>query len=76
MPVDLPPAVPKYRQCNIEFADHRHYPNDEHLTIGFNGYAQMRLHADCVSVDYVDITGATIFTEAWKVSDGVLQRVS
>ena len=76
MPVDLPPAHPKHRECVVEFADHRHYPNDENLTIGYNGYAQMTLKADRVTVQYVDIDATVIFTEVWKVdANGLLQRI-
>ena len=33
MPVDLPPKNPPHPECIVEFADVRHYPNDENLTI-------------------------------------------
>jgi hypothetical protein len=74
MPVDLPPASPKHAECVVEFTDERLYPNDENLTIGFNGYAQLTVRGDQVSVRYVDVHGAVIFSEVWAVKNGALQR--
>lgn len=76
MPVDLPPGRPKHAQCVVEFTDHRHYPNDENLTIGFNGFAKMSLHENRAMIQYVDVHGATIFSESWVCEDGWLQRVN
>ncbi|MET0220869.1 MAG: metallophosphoesterase [Tardiphaga sp.] len=76
MPIDLPPADPKHPECAVEFVDQRHYPNDEHLTIGYNGYVRMTLNADRVTVEYQDVLGAIIFTEAWTVdAGGNFQRI-
>jgi len=74
MPVELPPAKPKHAQCVIEFTDRRHYPNDENLTIGFNGFAKLSLHDNRTKIQYVDVHGATIFSESWTCEDGKLQR--
>jgi hypothetical protein len=74
MPVDLPPSRPKHAQCVVEFTDRRHYPNDENLTIGFNGFAKMSLHENRATIQYVDVHGATIFSESWVCEDGWLQR--
>jgi hypothetical protein len=74
MPVDLPPAQPKYAQCIVEFTDDRHYRNDENLTIGFNGYAELTLKDNQATVGYVDVYGKRIFSETWVVNNGVLQR--
>ncbi|MBV8840013.1 MAG: metallophosphoesterase, partial [Alphaproteobacteria bacterium] len=76
MPVDLPPEDAKHDECIVEFVDHRPYRNDENLTIGYNGYAQMTLQADQLTVHYVDIEGTAIFSESWKVgADGALRRM-
>jgi Calcineurin-like phosphoesterase len=75
MPVELPPALSKHAQCTVEFTDSRHYPNDENLEIGFNGFAQMSLRDNQAMIQYVDVHGATIFSESWLVEDGKLQRV-
>ena len=76
MPVDLPPAKPKHAQCVVEFTDRRHYANDENLTIGFNGFAKMSLNDNRATIQYVDVHGATIFSESWVCEDGWLQRVA
>ena len=75
MPVDLPPAKPKHARCVVEFTDRRHYPNDENLAIGFNGFAKLSLHDNRATIQYVDVHGATIFSESWVCEDGWLQRV-
>jgi Calcineurin-like phosphoesterase len=75
MPVDLPPDQPKHAECAVEFADARHYPNDENLTIGFNGFAQMLLRGNRLTVHYVDVHGAVIFSESWDVENGALRRI-
>jgi hypothetical protein len=74
MPVDLPPAKPKHPDCPVEFVDHRHYRNDENLTIGLNGFARIVLDGNRMSIDYVDLHDETIFSETWLVEEGVLQR--
>jgi hypothetical protein len=75
MPVDLPPKKIPHPECETEFVDDRLYPNDENLRVGFNGYARLRLRGDALRIDYVDIGGAILFRECWKVESGVLQRV-
>jgi hypothetical protein len=74
MPIDLPPADPKHPECDIEFVDERKYPNDENLTVGYNGFARLTLRADTAAVDYVDVCGELIFAETWRVASGVLLR--
>ena len=75
MPVELPPTLPRHPRCAVEFTDSRHYPNDENLAIGFNGFAQMSLRENRATIQYVDVHGALIFSESWVVEDGELQRV-
>jgi hypothetical protein len=74
MPVDLPPQ-PKHPECRVEFVDTRLYPNDENLTIGFNGFVKMALDANRLKVDYVDIHDDVVFSETWEVINGSLTRV-
>jgi Calcineurin-like phosphoesterase len=76
MPIDLPPKRPKHAECIVEFTDKRHYPNDEHLKVGYNGYAQLTLRNQQLTVDYVDVEATVIFTETWRVDNGVLRRLS
>ena len=64
-----------HAQCVVEFTDRRHYPIDENLTIGFNGFAKMSLYENRATIHYVDVRGATIFSESWVCEDGWLQRV-
>jgi hypothetical protein len=73
MPVDLPPPRPEHAACVVEFTDRRHYHNDETLKIGYNGFAQLTLRGKCLTADYVDLCGKTVFSEDWKVDDGKLQ---
>ena len=75
MPVDLPPATPKHPECVVEFVDERHYPNDEGLTIGFNGHAQMVLRGPSATIDYLDLHGQLLFSEEWRTTNGNLARV-
>jgi hypothetical protein len=75
MPVELPPAQPKHPECAVEFVDTRQYPNDENLTIGYNGHAQMSLQRDQMTVDYLDLHGTVIYSESWAVNNGELQRI-
>ena len=74
MPVDLPPAAPLHDYA-VEFVDERIYPNDENLKVGFNGFAQMTLRQNDLSLDYVDLQGTRVFHEAWTVDRGQLIRV-
>jgi len=76
MPVDLSPPTPKHPQYPVEFVDDRHYPNDENLTVGFNGFARLTLRANRLAVDYVDIHGTVVFAEAWEAADGALTRLA
>jgi hypothetical protein len=75
MPVDLPPARPKHSQCVVEFTDKRNYPNDENLTIGFNGFAQLSMQGNRMTVRYVDVHGTVIFSEVWVTKNGILERI-
>jgi hypothetical protein len=59
----------------VEFVDKRPYPNDENLTIGFNGFVKMALDAKRLKVDYVDVHDAVVFSETWEVNNGALTRV-
>jgi hypothetical protein len=73
MPVDLPPAEPLH-DYTVEFVDKRVYPNDENLKVGFNGFAQMTLQKNELTLDYVDLQGTRVFDEVWTVDRGQLVR--
>ncbi len=76
MPVALPPDMPTHPECRVEFVDSRPYPNDENLTVGFNGFARMTLQANHLKVEYVDVHDVVVFSERWDVNNGTLTRVS
>jgi hypothetical protein len=73
MPVELPPRQ-KHRGCVVEFADKRHYPNNENLKIGYNGFVRLTLRANRLTAEYVDVHGDVIFAEAWTVDGGTLRK--
>lgn len=74
MPVELSPCKPKHPEYRVEFVDDRHYPNDENLAIGFNGFARMTLRGNRAALNYVDIHDSVVFAETWEVNGGVLRR--
>ena len=74
MPVDLPPKAPLH-DFAVEFVDERVYPNDENLLVGYNGFAQMALRDDKLTLNYVDVQVARIFSETWTVDHGKLIRL-
>ncbi len=75
MPVELRPKEPKHPEYKVEFMDDRHYPNDEHLMLGYNGYAQVSLQGNRASVRYVDLKGKEVFFEEWAATGGGLERL-
>ncbi|HEX3954867.1 MAG TPA: metallophosphoesterase [Stellaceae bacterium] len=75
MPVELSPPTPRHPEHRAEFLDDRPYPNDENLKIGFNGFADLTLRRDQLAVDYVDIHGTVVFSEAWAANNGTLRRL-
>jgi hypothetical protein len=74
MPIELRPKV-AHPQFEVEFVDERHYPNDENLTIGFNGFAQLTLDGDLLTAQYVDLEGTVVFSESWTAGRGGLTRL-
>jgi hypothetical protein len=75
MPIELPTEV-KDSNCPVEFEDSRLYPNDENLTVGYNGFATLVLHGNQLEVRYIDVFGDTVFSEQWSARDGVLTRTA
>jgi hypothetical protein len=75
MPIELPSDV-KDSNCPVEFEDSRHYPNDENLTLGYNGFATLVLRGNQLEVRYIDVFGETVFSEQWSARDGVLTRTA
>ena len=53
--------------CNLLAWDNRLYKNDENISAGVNGHANLRFDGPSLHVDYVDLTGQIIFTEDWRV---------
>ena len=74
MPVDLPPRAPLH-DFAVEFVDDRVYPNDENLSVGYNGFAEMTLRDEKLTLDYVDVCGTRVFRETWTVDRGKLIRL-
>ena len=75
MPVDPPPKIAVH-DFAVEFVDERLYPNDENLTVGYNGFAKMILRDDQLTLDYVDVRGTRVFSETtWTVDRGKLVRL-
>jgi hypothetical protein len=74
MPVDLPPKAPLH-EFAVEFVDERLYPNDENLVVGYNGFVEMTLRDNKMTLDYVDVRGARVFSETWTVDQGKLVRL-
>jgi hypothetical protein len=75
MPVDLPPAKAVHPEYDVEYTDERLYPNDENLTIGFNGFARLSFEGALLTVQYVDLHGTVVFSETWTAEQGNLSRV-
>jgi hypothetical protein len=75
MPIELPGEV-NDTNCPVEFEDSRLYPNDENLVVGYNGYAALVLRGNELEVRYIDVLGATVFSEQWSAGDGALIRTS
>jgi len=75
MPIELPTEV-KDSSCPVEFEDTRLYPNDENLTLGYNGFATLVFNGNQLEVRYIDIFGDTVFSEQWAARDGVLTRTA
>ena len=77
MPVDLPPSRVINPDCAVEFLDHRKYPNNEGLNVGYNGFARLTFRRETLAVEYVDLEGTVLFQESWSVGgDGGLQRTA
>ena len=75
MPVELPSEdPPPHPECVVEFADPRKYKDDEDLTIGYNGFAQLLLQGNRMRIQYVDLHGEVVFSEEWSVAKGILTR--
>jgi len=74
MPVDLPTAAARHDYA-VEFVDDRPYPNDENLCVGFNGFAEMTLSGNGLTLVYVDLNGTRVFSESWTTDRGHLVRV-
>jgi hypothetical protein len=72
MPVELsdkavvPPLI---------FYDNEPYANDENLTIGRNGHANVTLTGNIMTIDYVDLKGQPVFSETWQTNNGVLTQL-
>src|SRR5215469_4713651 len=73
MPVEFPHRVVD-ASVPLEFTDERRYANDEHLELGYNGYATLEFTGDALAVSYCDLHGAALFREQWQARGGTLER--
>ena len=75
MPVELHPQVIDDR-FSLAFTDARPYPNEEHIEIGYNGYANLTFTGDSLEVVYRDLRGDAVFRESWRATAGALTQIS
>lgn len=75
MPVELHPQVMDDR-FSLAFTDTRPYPNEEHIEVGYNGYANLTFTGDSLEVVYRDLRGDAVFRESWKAAAGALTQIS
>ena len=73
MPVERgqPPDI----DCPLLAWDNRRYRNGESIDVGFNGHVNLSLAGPALHAEYVDLNGARLLTEDWRVdlSSGALQ---
>ena len=75
MPIELEAKI-KNPRVPLVFTDKRVYPNDENLTIGYNGHVNLSFVDNKLSVDYVDIMGGQQApSESWAVDNGLISQV-
>jgi hypothetical protein len=60
----------------LQFFDARPYPNDEGLSIGYNGHADVTLAGNTMRIDYVDVAGSVVVSESWVTDHGTLTRAN
>ena len=66
MPVERG-AEPDINDCRWLAWDNRRYDNGEPINAGYNGHATVTLDGPAMRVEYVDLHGALLFTEEWRV---------
>jgi hypothetical protein len=75
MPVEMPLPEAIHPEYEVEFTDSRLYPNDENLTVGFNGFARLTFEGPLLTAHYVDLHGTVVFSESWAAENGNLDRI-
>lgn len=70
MPIEINSNI-KYPSVPLIYTDNRPYPNDEGLTVGFNGHAELTFDANKLNVEYLDLQGTSVVSEQWDWSGGV-----
>ena len=68
MPVDRGRG-PDIHDCKCILWDNRRYDNDEHLNVGYNGFATLRFDGPKLKVAYYDLKDKLLLTEEWQ-TDG------
>jgi hypothetical protein len=64
MPVDRGHA-PDVTDCKCIFYDNRRYDNDEHIDVGYNGFAALQFDGPKLCVNYYDLQDTLLLTEEW-----------
>jgi hypothetical protein len=67
MPVQL--KNPDNSKCYCSFTDLREYPNEEGLTVGYNGFVRLALYRESLVAEYVDLNGTVVITDLWTPGD-------
>jgi hypothetical protein len=71
MPVELNPKL-KHPQNPLVMYDNRTYPSPENITVGYNGFVNLKFKANQLSIDYRDLKNNLLLTEEWGVDCGGL----
>ena len=69
MPVEI---IDTINDLKYAFTDTRLYPNDEGLSIGYNGYVNLVFNGNTLQVNYMDVHGSQVYKENVFVGNGVL----
>lgn len=54
-------------ECSLLAWDNRRYENGEAINVGFNGHVNLSFDGPVLRAEYVDLNGALLFTEDWRV---------
>jgi hypothetical protein len=72
MPIAINPVVVRPDRP-VLFTDNRRYASPEEIVVGYNGFANLTFKENALSIDYRDLKGSVVFSEAWQVDNGQLK---